>query len=79
MTSVDWQGYASLRLDYAMPAIETVFVVPANVSATGAGGDFHHGDAGCYGERSFRRGWSTSSRGPIYSGASTRCLADARG
>ena len=37
VTSVDWEGYSSLRLDYAMPAIETVFVVPENVSATGAG------------------------------------------
>jgi nicotinate dehydrogenase subunit B len=37
VTSVDWEGYLSLRLDYAMPAIETVFVVPENASATGAG------------------------------------------
>jgi nicotinate dehydrogenase subunit B len=37
VTSVDWEEYSSLRLDYAMPAIETVFVVPKNVSATGAG------------------------------------------
>ena len=37
VTSVDWEEYSSLRLDYAMPAIETVFVVPENVSATGAG------------------------------------------
>lgn len=37
VTSVDWEGYSSLRLDYAMPATETVFVVPENVSATGAG------------------------------------------
>ena len=37
VTSVDWESYTSLRLDYPMPAIETVFVVPENVSATGAG------------------------------------------
>jgi nicotinate dehydrogenase subunit B len=36
-TSVDWESYPSLRMDYAMPGIETVFVVPENVSATGAG------------------------------------------
>jgi len=35
--SVDWRGYTSLRLDYDVPAIETVFVVPENVKATGAG------------------------------------------
>lgn len=37
VTSVDWVGYPSLHLDYEMPEIETVFVVPDNVSATGAG------------------------------------------
>ena len=37
VTSVDWIGYTSLRLDYEPPAIVTVFVVPENVSATGAG------------------------------------------
>ena len=37
VTSVDWEGYTSLRMDYAIPSIETVFVVPENVSATGAG------------------------------------------
>jgi CO/xanthine dehydrogenase Mo-binding subunit len=37
VTSVDWEGYQSLRLDFAIPAIETVFVVPEDVSATGAG------------------------------------------
>jgi nicotinate dehydrogenase subunit B len=37
VTSVDWEGYSSLRLDYPMPAIETVFVVPENGGATGAG------------------------------------------
>jgi nicotinate dehydrogenase subunit B len=37
VTSVDWEGYTSLRLDYEVPAIETVFVVPDNVKATGAG------------------------------------------
>jgi nicotinate dehydrogenase subunit B len=37
VTSVDWEGYNSLRLDYEVPAIETIFVVPDNVSATGAG------------------------------------------
>ena len=37
VTSVDWEGYTSLRLDYDIPVIETVFVVPDNVSATGAG------------------------------------------
>ncbi|WP_263351074.1 xanthine dehydrogenase family protein molybdopterin-binding subunit [Acidicapsa acidisoli] len=37
VTSVDWEGYTSLRLDYNVPAIETIFVVPDDVSATGAG------------------------------------------
>jgi nicotinate dehydrogenase subunit B len=37
VTSVDWEGYTSLRMDYAMPSIETVFVVPESVPATGAG------------------------------------------
>jgi CO/xanthine dehydrogenase Mo-binding subunit len=37
VTSVDWEGYTSLRLDYEVPAIESIFVVPDNVSATGAG------------------------------------------
>ena len=34
---MDWEGYTSLRLDYEIPAIETIFVVPDGVSATGAG------------------------------------------
>lgn len=37
VTSVDWEGYTSIRMDYAVPEIETVFVVPENVPATGAG------------------------------------------
>jgi CO/xanthine dehydrogenase Mo-binding subunit len=37
VTSVDWSSYTSLRLDYDMPAIETVFVTPTGVPATGAG------------------------------------------
>jgi nicotinate dehydrogenase subunit B len=37
ITSVDWEGYTTLRLDYDMPEIETVFVVPDTVRATGAG------------------------------------------
>jgi nicotinate dehydrogenase subunit B len=37
VTSVDWEGYTSLHMDYAVPSIETVLVVPDNVSATGAG------------------------------------------
>jgi nicotinate dehydrogenase subunit B len=37
VTSVDWSSYPSLHLDYDVPAIETVFVTPAGVSATGAG------------------------------------------
>jgi nicotinate dehydrogenase subunit B len=37
VTSTDWEGYTSLRLDYEVPAIESIFVVPENVSATGAG------------------------------------------
>jgi nicotinate dehydrogenase subunit B len=37
VTSVDWEGYTSLRLDYEIPQIEVVFVVPDNVRATGAG------------------------------------------
>jgi nicotinate dehydrogenase subunit B len=37
VTSVDWETYHSLHLDYPMPAVETVLVTPANVPATGAG------------------------------------------
>jgi CO/xanthine dehydrogenase Mo-binding subunit len=37
VTSVDWASYKSLHLDYEMPTVETVFVTPANVPATGAG------------------------------------------
>jgi nicotinate dehydrogenase subunit B len=37
VTSVDWKTYHSLYLDYEMPTVETVFVTPANVPATGAG------------------------------------------
>jgi len=37
VTSVDWETYHSLHLDYEMPSIETVFVTPAKVPATGAG------------------------------------------
>jgi nicotinate dehydrogenase subunit B len=37
ITSVDWETYNSLHLDYEIPAIETVFVTPAGVPATGAG------------------------------------------
>src|ERR1700683_2984742 len=37
VTSVDWETYKSLHLDYEMPSVETVFVTPAKVPATGAG------------------------------------------
>lgn len=37
VTSVDWSSYPSLHLDYDIPAIETVFVTPTGVPATGAG------------------------------------------
>ena len=37
VTSVDWETYNSLYLDYEMPAVETVFVGPPDVPATGAG------------------------------------------
>lgn len=37
ITSVDWETYQSLHLDYAIPTIESIFVTPPNVSATGAG------------------------------------------
>jgi nicotinate dehydrogenase subunit B len=37
ITSVDWETYKSLHLDYEMPPIESVFVTPADVPATGAG------------------------------------------
>jgi CO/xanthine dehydrogenase Mo-binding subunit len=37
ITSVDWETYNSLHLDYEMPTIETVFVTPPDVPATGAG------------------------------------------
>lgn len=37
VTSVDWSSYPCLHLDYDVPAIETVFVTPTGVPATGAG------------------------------------------
>ena len=37
ITSVDWETYNSLHLDYAMPTIESVFMAPDGVAATGAG------------------------------------------
>jgi CO/xanthine dehydrogenase Mo-binding subunit len=37
VTSTDWESYQSLRLDYEVPTIETVFVTPEGVAATGAG------------------------------------------
>jgi len=37
VTSVDWETYNSLYLDYETPAVETVFVTPPDVPATGAG------------------------------------------
>jgi nicotinate dehydrogenase subunit B len=37
ITSIDWETYTSLRLDYEMPAIETILVTPEGVAATGAG------------------------------------------
>ena len=37
VTSTDWETYISLRLDYEIPIIESVFVTPENVAATGAG------------------------------------------
>src|SRR6202020_452676 len=37
VTSVDWETYKSLYLDYDMPTVARVFVAPPDVSATGAG------------------------------------------
>ena len=37
VTSVDWETYRSLHLDYQMPSIEIVFVTPVGVPASGAG------------------------------------------
>ncbi len=37
ITSVDWETYNSLHMDYPVPPIEVVFVTPENVEATGAG------------------------------------------
>jgi CO/xanthine dehydrogenase Mo-binding subunit len=37
MTSIDWETYNSLYLDYDMPTVETIFVTPPDVPATGAG------------------------------------------
>ncbi len=37
VTSSDWESYISLRLDYEVPIIETIFVTPEGVAATGAG------------------------------------------
>jgi nicotinate dehydrogenase subunit B len=37
VTATDWKTYTSLRLGYEVPEIETVFVTPDGVTATGAG------------------------------------------
>jgi nicotinate dehydrogenase subunit B len=37
ITSIDWETYKSLHLDYEIPKIESIFVTPADVPATGAG------------------------------------------
>jgi CO/xanthine dehydrogenase Mo-binding subunit len=37
ITSIDWETYNSLHLDYEIPTIESVFVTPPDVPATGAG------------------------------------------
>ncbi|HTU46157.1 MAG TPA: molybdopterin cofactor-binding domain-containing protein [Bryobacteraceae bacterium] len=37
ITSIDWETYNSLHLDYEIPSIESVFVTPPGVRATGAG------------------------------------------
>jgi CO/xanthine dehydrogenase Mo-binding subunit len=37
ITSFDWETYPSLHLDYEIPTIESVFVTPNGVPATGAG------------------------------------------
>jgi CO/xanthine dehydrogenase Mo-binding subunit len=37
ITSIDWETYNSLRLDYPIPSIESIFVTPPGVPATGAG------------------------------------------
>jgi CO/xanthine dehydrogenase Mo-binding subunit len=37
ITSTDWETYMSLRLDYEMPEIQSVFVSSGDVPATGAG------------------------------------------
>jgi nicotinate dehydrogenase subunit B len=37
VTSIDWETYNSLHLDYEVPSIESVFVTPAGVPAAGAG------------------------------------------
>ncbi len=37
VTSVDWETYHSLYLDFELPAIDIVLMNPGNVSATGAG------------------------------------------
>jgi CO/xanthine dehydrogenase Mo-binding subunit len=37
VTSIDWETYNSLHLDYEIPIVECVFVTPPDVPATGAG------------------------------------------
>lgn len=37
ITSIDWETYDSLHMDYEVPAIESIFVAPAGVPALGAG------------------------------------------
>lgn len=37
VTSTDWENYPSLRLDFEVPLIQTVFVTPKDVAAAGAG------------------------------------------
>lgn len=37
VTSIDWETYKTLYLDYEAPAVETVFVTPGGERALGAG------------------------------------------
>jgi nicotinate dehydrogenase subunit B len=37
ITSTDWETYTSLRLDYEIPEIKSVFISPVDVPETGAG------------------------------------------
>ena len=76
ITSVDWKTYNSLHLDYEIPTIESVFVTPAGVPATGAGETAITVTLAAIGHSpDLRRNGCSSARSSFHSRARQSCLA----